>query len=148
MSINQLPRAAVTLGLAGVIPQAICVAFALSGGPMQDVAVAAGCGYAGIILSFLGGCWWMAALLARRTDTWIYVVAVSYSLLGWALLLPASIGWHWTSKCLVLQAVLLLASPLVDHALASRVALPVGWHRLRWMMAGGLGSLTLLLAFL
>ena len=47
---------------------------------------------------------------------------------------------------LVALALALLASPLVDRALARHVALPAGWLRLRLIVAGGLGLMTLLIA--
>ena len=141
-----LPRPLIVLGLAGLAPQALCLWLALQDGPNHWFAIAAGCCYAAIILSFLGGLWWMAGALAGLTEGWVFGVAVVPSLAAWAALLPWCVGWTWPGPSLALLGLLLLASPLVDLALARRIALPPGWLRLRWVMAGGLGLLTLAIA--
>jgi hypothetical protein len=63
--------------------------------------------------------------------------------------LPWTLGWNWPRPQLLTLALLLGLSPLVDYRLAKLIAvpIPVGWLRLRWVMAGGLSLLTLLLAF-
>ena len=141
-----LPRPLVILGLAGLLPQALCLAMALQDGPSHWFAIAAACCYAAVILSFLGGMWWMAGALAGLREPWVYGMAVVPSLAGWAALLPWCVGWTWPGPSLVALGLLLLASPLADASLASRVALPAGWLRLRCAMAGGLGLLTLAIA--
>lgn len=141
-----LPRPLVRLGLAGLVPQALCLAAVALSGPWQWVALAAGCFYAALILSFLGGMWWMAGLLAGETRAWLYGLAVLPSLAGWAALLPWLMGWPWPEPSLTALGLILLASPLADLAIARRIAFPPGWLRLRVMMAGGLGLLTLGLA--
>jgi hypothetical protein len=73
--------------------------------------------YAAVILSFLGGLWWMAALLSDLRDPIPYVVAVLPSLIGWGAML-------WPAGGLWLVALCLLASPLVDISLSRRIALP------------------------
>ena len=138
-----LPRPLVWLGLAGVVPQAPCLAAALLSEPWRWVALAAGCFYAGLILSFLGGLWWMAGLLAGERRSWIHGLAVVPSLAGWAALLPWLLGWPWPGPSLVVLGLLLLASPLADGVIARAIAFPAGWLRLRTAMAGGLGLLTL-----
>lgn len=143
---SALPRPLVLLGLAGIAPQALCLALVLLSGSLRWIGLAAGCLYAAIILSFLGGLWWMAGLLARRTEAWIYGVAVLPSLAGWAALLPWIFGWPWPGPSLVALGGLLLATPLVDRLLARAVPFPPGWLRLRVAMAGGLGLLTMALA--
>lgn len=141
-----LPRPLVILGLAGLLPQAVCLAMAAQDGPNHWFAIAAACCYAAVILSFLGGMWWMAGALTGRREPWVYGMAVVPSLAGWAALLPWCVGWTWPGPSLVALGLLLLASPLADATLASRVALPAGWLRLRCAMAGGLGLLTLAIA--
>jgi hypothetical protein len=140
-----LPRPLVLLGLAGLAPQAVCLVLAAQG-ENHYFAIAAGCCYAAIILSFLGGLWWMAGLLAGRQQAWIYGVAVLPSLAGWAALLPWCVGWRWPGPSLVGLGLALLLSPLADAALARRMAMPSGWLMLRGLMAGGLGLLTLMIA--
>jgi hypothetical protein len=147
MKYRSIPGPAVVLGLAGIAPQAICLLLVLSGHAYTWSALAAGCFYAAIILSFLGGLWWMAALLAGRDELWIYVLAVLPSLSGWGSLLPWVVGWTWPRPSLLALGVMLIASPLADRCLSRHVPLPEGWLRLRTMMASGLGSLTLALAF-
>ena len=132
-----LPAPVRLLGLAGILPQLACLVLALASGGQW--AGQAGLAYAALILSFLGGLWWMAALLAGLRDATPFTLAVLPSLIGWAaLLLPAG--------GLILVALCLLASPLVDRHLARRVALPPGWIAFRWQMATGLGLASLALA--
>ena len=148
MSETILPRPLVALSLAGLLPQAICLMAVAYGGPERWIALAAACFYAAIILSFLGGMWWMAGLLSGLRAGWVYGLAVLPSLIGFAALLPWIVGWSWPGPSLVVLALALLASPLVDRTLARHIALPPGWLRLRMAMAGGLGLLTLLIAAL
>ena len=143
-----LPRPLIALGLAGLVPQAICLMAVAYGGPERWIALAAGCFYAAIILSFLGGMWWMAGLLSGLRAGWVYGLAVLPSLIGFAALLPWTVGWSWPGPSLVVLALALLASPLVDRTLARHMAVPPGWLRLRMAMAGGLGLMTLLIAAL
>ncbi len=144
--LPQLPRPLIYFGLAGLLPQAVCLVLACGDGESHWFALAAGCCYAAIILSFLGGLWWMAALLAGLREPWIYGLAVMPSLAGWAALLPWCIGWRWPGPSLVALGLVLLASPLVDILLARRMSMPPGWLRLRGILACGLGGLTLAIA--
>lgn len=143
-----VPRPVVLLGLAGILPQAVCLWSVVRHGPEQWIALAAACFYAAIILSFLGGLWWMAALMGGVRSSWPYVLAVVPSLAGWGALLPWTLGWTWPGPWLFALALLLLASPLVDRRLARDIALPAGWLRLRVAMATGLGLLTLIVALI
>ena len=88
----------------------------------------------------------MAGLLGAVRAGWVYGLAVTPSLIGFAALLPWSLGLIWPGPSLVVLALALLVSPLGDRALARRVALPDGWLRLRVLIAGGLGLMTLLIA--
>lgn len=146
MSDTTLPRPLVAFGFAGLLPQAICLVLVAQGGPERWMALAAACFYAAIILSFLGGMWWMAGLLSGLRAGWVYGLAVVPSLIGFAALLPWCVGWSWPGPSLVALALALLASPLVDRALARHLAFPAGWLRLRIIMTSGLGLLTLLVA--
>jgi hypothetical protein len=134
---HDLPPAVRLLGLSGILPQLACIGYALVF--EASFAGQAGLAYAAVILSFLGGLWWMAALLSDLRDPTPYVVAVLPSLIGWGAML-------WPAGGLWLVALCLLPSPLVDLSLARRIALPKGWLRLRWQMASGLGLTTLTLA--
>jgi hypothetical protein len=136
---HDLPPAVRLLGLSGILPQLACIGYALVF--EASFAGQAGLAYAAVILSFLGGLWWMAALLSDLRDPTPYVVAVLPSLIGWGAML-------WPAGGLWLVALCLLASPLVDISLSRRIALPKVWLRLRWQMASGLGLTTLTLATL
>ncbi|MCZ8172128.1 MAG: DUF3429 domain-containing protein [Brevundimonas sp.] len=146
---SALPLPVHRLGLAGLLPQAACLAATAISPEMRFTAMAAGCFYPALILSFLGGLWWMQAMVAGEQRWEPYVLAVVPSLAAWALLLPWTLGWNWPRPQLLTLALLLGLSPLVDYRLAKLIAVPVpvGWLRLRWVMAGGLSLLTLLLAF-
>ena len=146
MFFGQIPRPAIVFGLAGLVPQAICLLLVARGGPEGWFALAAACFYPAIILSFLGGMWWMTALLAAVRSGWIYALAVMPSVIGFAALLPWCAGWRWPHPSLVALGLALLASPLVDFYLNRHASLPTSWLWLRAVMAGGLGVLTLLVA--
>ena len=88
----------------------------------------------------------MAAMLSGRRSGWYYAVAVVPSLFGLAALLPWCLGWSWPAPSLIALGLALLASPLVDRALAKRVQWPSGWLQLRMVMAGGLGLMTMMIA--
>lgn len=145
MSIATLPRPVLWLGLTGIIPQAACLAAALALPDWRWVALAAGCFYAAVILSFLGGLWWMQAL-QRGVRGWEpYLWSVATSLGSWAVLVPWALGWPWPAPSLVLLALAILLSPLVDRRLAHSPPVAEGWLSLRRMMATGLGITTLVL---
>ncbi len=84
----------------------------------------------------------------RREERWgPWLLAVAASLGGWAALLPWCLGWTWPGPSLVALGLVLLLSPLADRYLATAgtAAPPASWMSLRARMAGGLGTLTLLL---
>ncbi|KHK91475.1 DUF3429 domain-containing protein [Novosphingobium malaysiense] len=145
MTTDALPRPVIVLGLSGIVPQALCLGGALISSDWHWIALAAGCFYAALILSFLGGMWWMQALERSALDWGPYILAVIPSLAGWAALLPWCLGWIWPAPSLFVLALLLAASPLVDRTLARRFAASPAWLALRWRMAMGLGALTLAL---
>lgn len=145
MSQAGLSRPVLLLGLAGWLPQIACLWLAMSASDYQGLGPVAGCFYAAIILSFLGGLWWMAGLLSGDKRAWIPAIAVVPSLAAWAALMPLALGWPPRPSLLAL-GVLLLLSPPVDARLSRKIAFPDGWLRLRVQMASGLGLLTLLLA--
>ena len=146
MHVQTLSRPPITFGLAGLLPQAICLALVLQDGPARWIALAAACFYAALILSFLGGLWWMAAMLSGLRSGWYYAVAVLPSLFGLAALLPWCLGWSWPGPSLIALGLALFTSPLVDRALAQQVQWPSGWLQLRMVMAAGLGVMTIMIA--
>ena len=138
----------VLLGLAGVLPQAACLVLTGMPGGWIWVAQAAACFYAAVILSFLGGLWWMQALVLGVGAWRPYLLSVVPSLAAWGTLLPWQAGWTWPAPSLVALGVLLLASPLVDRLLVRTMPVPATWLQLRYAMASGLGGLTLAVAAL
>jgi hypothetical protein len=148
MKPTDLPIPLIALGLAGITPQAICLGTAMAWPDFRWFALSAGCCYAAVILSFLGGLWWMAALVGKEQNAASYIVAVVPSLVGWGAMLPWCFGWAWPAPSLIVLGFCLLASPLVDRALPSAPSLPPVWLRLRVAMASGLGIITLALALM
>ena len=148
MNKPELPMTPIVLGLAGILPQAICVAVAMTRPDDRWFVISAGCCYAALILSFLGGLWWLSALVANERRGWPYIVAVMPSLVGWVAMLPWCFGLSWPGPSLGLLGLCLLASPLIDRVLPLASALPAAWLRLRVAMASGIGLATLALAML
>lgn len=132
------------LGYAGLLPQVICLALALSGHEYGYSAIAGGFAYAAAIFSFLGGVWWGQALANGKCDAGAYVVAVLPSLLSVALFLPWTFGWEWPGPALLYLGVLIALSPLVDRALGYAQK---DFLRLRIQLSAGLGVLTVALGF-
>jgi hypothetical protein len=81
---RDLTLSSIVLGLMGIAPQlAMLAVFEVSPDTSATVKQLSAL-YATIILSFLGGLWWMSALLARRQTWGPSVLAVLPSLVGWA----------------------------------------------------------------
>lgn len=145
--MNQpLGRPARWLGAAGLLPQGAAL-LAAHVESLHWIGIAAGCVYAALIYSFLGGIWWAQSILAPRARWSDHLLAVSPSLVALAAMLPWCVGWRWPGPSLVVLAIALLVSPVVDARLASRIPLPPGWLTLRRRLSVGLGLLTLALAF-
>lgn len=145
-----LPRPLILFGLAGLLPQMLCALMVVQGGPERWFALAAACCYGAVILSFLGGLWWMAALLGGLQSPLVYALAIAPSLVGWSALLPWCVGWPWPVPSLAVLSMGLLLSPAVDIYLSRQMpaSLPLSqdWLRLRITMASGLGLLTIAIA--
>jgi Protein of unknown function (DUF3429) len=133
------------LGYAGLLPQIFAVLMLLDES-LHWIALAGGFGYAAFIFSFLGGVWWGLALNSTYPPRWIYLAAVTPSLIALLSFLPWTWGWSWPTASLWLLAIGLMLSPFVDKAMAESMELPAGWLRLRWHLSLGLGALTALLA--
>ena len=129
MSLTALPRPVLVLGLAGILPQAACVASALADPAARWEAGAAGCFYAATILSFLGGMWWANALAAGDRRMWPYLLAVAPSLIAWAALMPWFQGLTWPGPSLLLLGGCLLASPLSGFVTSSNYRVDGGQVR-------------------
>lgn len=145
---------ALKLGVAGLLPQVLAVALAFADDRWRWTAVAFGFGYAALIFSFLGGIWWGLGLARRDPPAWIFGVAVVPSLIATGSYVPWIFGLPWPQPSLILLALLILLSPLVDRAIirhlrgldGSTTFNPAGWLRLRSLLSLGLGGLTLLLS--
>jgi len=145
--MSELPLPVRVLGPAGLLPQIICIALVLFS-PWPIAATIAGLSYAALILSFLGGMWWMAGVLIGSRAWWFFAMAVLPSLLGWGAIVASLFGDYWTDIGLAIVGVSLLLSPLGDRVVGGIVQVPRGWMVLRIIMAVGLGGLTLALAVL
>ncbi|QZH75551.1 MAG: DUF3429 domain-containing protein [Erythrobacter sp.] len=147
--MTSIPPVARFLGLTGLLPQFTCAA-AVWVGPAEWrwTALAIGWAYAALILSFLGGMWWGLAAAApdqaRRAPAWIWIAAVSPSLIALGTFVPWVVGERWPGPSLVVLALAILASPLVDIRLVT--IRPAWWMALRLPLSAGLGAATLALA--
>ena len=133
-------------GLAGLLSQAFAVFIVLFMDNLGGFAVANGFYYAALIFSFLCGVWWGLALDKPARPRWIYGAAVAPSLIALALYLARLWAWPSPQLPLAVLGVAIMASPLVDRAIARHLTLPAGWLHLRWQSSLGLGGLTLMLA--
>lgn len=148
MTNRPLPRAPLFWSLSGLLPGLLCIAFALGDAGRAGVGAMAGALYAALILSFLGGLWWMEALLRGDARVWPYGVAVVPSLIGWAALMLSLIGDAPISAALILLGVALLLTPLGDWRTGMLVRDMPGWGRLRLVLSGGLGTMSLILGWI
>jgi hypothetical protein len=133
-----LPRLALWLGLAGLLPF-LGTALAAQLGPdsLRPAALAALLGYGAVILSFLGAVHWGFALRAAPGSAEAaatplrLVFGVTPSLIAWvALLLPVAPG-------LALLAAAVLGTAACETALAARGLVGAGYLRLRWGLSAG-----------
>ncbi|WP_028967208.1 DUF3429 domain-containing protein [Sphingomonas phyllosphaerae] len=141
--LPQLRTPPVALGAAGLLPQMACVAIALAEPGSRMAAGVIGGGYAALILSFLGGMWWMQALLRSDERWWPYLLAVAPSLIGWAALLAVIGRVAPPAAALMTLALALLASPLGDREIGPLLRGVPAWRHLRLTLSGGLGVLAL-----
>jgi len=142
---TSLTPAARALGYAGLLPQLVCIAMIVTGHEWRYAALSGGFAYAAAIFSFLGGVWWGQALASGRASSGAYVLAVLPSLIAVGLYLPWNFGWEWPGPALLYLGALILASPLIDHALGFAAR---DFLRLRWHLSIGLGTLTIALGLI
>ncbi len=76
------------LALAGLIPFVGCTAMVALGGPDVDAWLTALIAYGAVILSFLGGTRWGAALASGAPDPATLILSNLPALVAWAALLP------------------------------------------------------------
>lgn len=144
------PRIALLLGYAGLSPQLIALGAVALGGPdIRFTALAMAYAYAALILSFLGGLWWgNAATVGQPVPSWIWVAAVTPSLIALASAIPWAIGAEWPGPSMILLAIGLIGSLGIDVALARMCLCPIWWLSLRIPLSIGLGLSTLAIALL
>ncbi|RJY09952.1 DUF3429 domain-containing protein [Aurantiacibacter aquimixticola] len=147
--MSNLPPLAKWLGLAGLLPQLACVVAVWFGGAeWRWTGLAVGWAYAALIFTFLGGMWWGLAAgspdEARRAPAWIWIAAITPSMIALATYLPWVFGQTWPGPSLIVLGVGILLSPLVDARMAT--IRPGWWMRLRVPLSLGLGLATLALA--
>jgi Protein of unknown function (DUF3429) len=145
---DTLPRIALRLGFAGLLPQIIAVFLVATDAEQRWSALAVGYAYAAFIFSFLGGVWWGQGLTIKNAPLWIYAAAVAPSLIALATYVPWVIGAAWPGPSLAILGICLILSPLVDRAIGQSVPFPPDWMRLRIILSLGLGGLTLLLSWI
>lgn len=143
---NSLPRSALVLGLAGLLPQAVACIVVLTHEDLIIYALVSGFAYSALIFSFIGGVWWGQALVTPTRYAWIFVASVCPSLISWFAALLMFLNMKWWPHAIGAVAIGLMLSPLIDLQIAKVIALPRGWMRLRLTLSIGLGCLTLLLA--
>lgn len=144
-----IPPAARWLGLAGLLPQAAALVAVTAGEPEgRFTALALAFAYAALILSFLGGTWWGLAAHARNTaPRWIWVAAVTPSLLALACTVPWAVGAAWPGPSLAVLGIAILAAPIVDFRLSRLGLAPRWWNGMRATLSTGLGLMTLAIAY-
>ena len=140
-----LPRLAVGLGYAGLLPQIAVLCLILVGGAeWRFAALSVAFAYAALIYSFLGGVWWgLAARSPADAPRWIWVISVVPSLIALACAWPWAVGGDWPGPSLIVLGVAIMSSILVDLALARAGLTPARWLSLRIPLSLGLGGLAL-----
>jgi len=139
-----IPAIALSLGYAGLLPQALALALVLFGGPTwKFAALSLAFTYAALIFSFLGGVWWG---LAARSNTplprWIWLAAVTPALIALASAWPWASGGEWPGPSLLGLGIAIGLSVIVDIRLRRRGLTPPRWLALRMPLSLGLGGLT------
>lgn len=146
--MKSTPMPARFLGHAGLLPQIACLAAAWLGPPeWRWSALAIGWGYAALIFSFLGGLWWGLACGSpdegRRAPGWLWVAAVTPSLVALGTFVPWVFGAEWPGPSLLVLGVAIVLSVVVDARLVT--IRPSWWMALRVPLSLGLGGATILL---
>ena len=140
---SKMPSNVAWLGYSGLLPPAaLLVADKLWFGTHPPVLAGMVPFYAGLIFSFLGGCWWAFALREERPSTTLLVLGVLPSLLCFALL-GAAVVIGPVLATLILASLIAL-SPLADALLKVRALVSDWWIRLRFHLSMGLAALTAL----
>lgn len=153
---ERIPRAALVLGYAGLLPVVAALLFSVQ--PLRArveyslFPAQAETSYAALILSFLGGMWWGQASRVQGA-AWTYVAAVTPTLViaavSAALFVSPALEGATSTFCMSLViGFAVLATLPVDVLLARRGIAPAWWLRLRVPLSLGLGLGTMLIGAL
>ncbi len=144
-----MPPFARWLGFLGLFPQAAALLVVLMDEPRTLFsALSLAFAYAVLIFSFVGGAWWGLATAAKEPPRWLWVAAVTPSLLALATCIPWATAGAWPGPSLVLLGLALIGSLAVDRQLVAIEVAPAWWMRLRAPLSIGLGSLTIVIGLL
>jgi hypothetical protein len=143
LKISDIPRAALVLGVAGLLPALVFLGAALFGPVVwRDQVFLLATLYAAVILSFLGGTWW--ALSCTKPDHPNITPLLAFSVI------PPLAAWiaafYLTRASLILMAVLFVAGLAVDHRLLKLGLAPPWWFDLRLPLSAAMAILSLLIA--
>lgn len=143
LKLDHIPRPALVLGAAGLLPALAFLGAALFG-PLvwRDQVFLLATLYAGIILSFLGGTWW--ALSCTQPEHPHITPLLAFSVIPPLVALLAV--FSLTRASLILMALLFVAGLAVDHRLLRLGLAPAWWFDLRLPLSAGMAVLTLLIA--
>jgi hypothetical protein len=136
---RSLPTIAMLLGIAGLIPFAVCGLGALANAPPNDEwALLALVAYGAVILAFLGGVHWGFGLDAVATapsdiQRARFGLGVLPALVGWVTLLIAFLGFPLGA--LALLAVGVLLTTIVEARASRRGYVPRGYMGLRFVLS-------------
>lgn len=136
---RSLPTVAMLLGIAGLVPFAVCGLGALANQPPNDErALLALVAYGAVILAFLGGVHWGFALDAvtaapRDIQRARFGLGVVPSLIGWTALLIAFLGFARSALALLVLG--FLATTIVEARASRRGFMPRGYMGLRWVLS-------------
>ena len=137
MSESTVPRAALWLGLSGLIPSIAMLAAILLLPEWREIGARGGMAYGAVIASFVGGAWWgLAASRAAPDDLpRRLVISVIPSLVAWpALLAPPVPG-------LAVLALLFATLLPTDRRFLAEGLAPAWWVGLRRPLSLGMAGL-------
>jgi hypothetical protein len=137
MSESTVPRAALWLGLSGLLPSIAMLAAMLAWPEGREMAARGGIAYGAVIASFVGGAWWgLAAARAAPEDLpRRLAISVIPSLVAWpAVLAPPAAG-------LALLALLFAVLLPTDRRFLAEGLAPAWWLGLRRPLSLGMAGL-------
>jgi hypothetical protein len=138
---RRLPTLAVVLGVAGLVPFAVCAFTALTSADPARAArfVASLIDYGAVILSFLGGAQWGFVLGSAPPEVltgsgartgYRLVLGVSASLVGWLALLVLLLGWEAPALAVLIAGFVVMMA--AESELRGRGLMPAGYTVMRW----------------